>query len=100
MDIESIIGKPEPVAHSAHEVLTVQEAAAVLRVGRSTMYRLIKSGKIKTIKIGRKILIPRTFITLFIEKQAEMCYNTNEIDSRSCCKKGDCSNESNRKPAT
>ena len=86
--------------HPVHEVLTVQEAATVLRVGRTTMYRLIKTGKIKTIKIGRKILIPRSFIQLFVEKQAEMCYNTNEIDSRSCCKKGDCSNESNRKPAT
>ena len=85
---------------SNREVLTAPEAAAVLRVGRTTMYRLINSGEIRSIKIGRKVLIPRTFIREFIEKRAQLCYNDSQIDSRSCCSKGDCSNESNRKPAS
>ncbi len=80
-----------------HGVLTVQEAAATLRVGRTTMYRLIKSGAINSIKIGRKILIPAIYLQRFIEERSNLCYNQDQIDSRSCYEKGDYSNESNRK---
>ena len=90
----------DTVSLSNREVLTAQEAAAVLRVGRTTMYRLINSGEIRSITIGRKVLIPRTFIREFIEKRAQMCYNESQIDSRSCYWEGDCSTESNRKSAT
>jgi excisionase family DNA binding protein len=34
-------------------LLTVEEAADVLRVGRSLMYELIARGAIKTVRIGR-----------------------------------------------
>lgn len=99
MTVNGTIDQANPAELHAHEVLTVPEAADLLRVGRTTMYRLIHSGEIKHIKIGRKVLIPRIYINNFVENKAELCYNINQIDSRSCCPKGDCSNESNRKPA-
>jgi excisionase family DNA binding protein len=34
-------------------LLTVEEAAEVLRVGRSLMYEMIARGAIKTVRIGR-----------------------------------------------
>lgn len=80
-----------------HDVLTVQEAATTLRIGRTTMYRLIKSGAINSIKIGKKILIPAIYLQRFIEERSNLCYNQDQIDSRSCYEKGDYSNESNRK---
>jgi excisionase family DNA binding protein len=37
----------------------VEEAARLLGVGRSTVYDLIRSGRLRSVKIGRRRLIPR-----------------------------------------
>jgi excisionase family DNA binding protein len=37
----------------------VNEAVAVYRLSRSTLYKLIAAGKLRTIKIGGRRLIPR-----------------------------------------
>lgn len=39
-------------------VLTIEEAARVLRVGRTTMYALIATGDIESVCIGRLRRIP------------------------------------------
>lgn len=33
---------------------TVEEAAAILKLGKSTVYSLLHEGKLKAVKIGRK----------------------------------------------
>jgi excisionase family DNA binding protein len=38
--------------------LTVEEAAAVLRIGRSAAYAGVRSGDIPSIRIGRSIRVP------------------------------------------
>ncbi len=72
------------------DVLTVATAAQVLNVGRTTMYRLIQTGEIQHLKIGRKILIPRKFLQIFLETGVEKCYN-KDTDGRNlpCCEKGE-----------
>lgn len=40
-------------------VLTVAEAARLLRVGRSTAYEMANRGDIPVIKLGRRLLVPR-----------------------------------------
>lgn len=45
------------------EVLTVDEAAARLRVSRWTLYNLIRSDQLRTVKIGRRRLVPAVAIT-------------------------------------
>jgi len=40
-------------------VLTVEEAAAVLRLKRSTTYELIRQGQIPSFRVGRFIRVPR-----------------------------------------
>lgn len=45
------------------EVLTVDEAAALLRVSRWTVYQLIHSNQLRTLKIGRRRLVPAAAIT-------------------------------------
>ena len=41
------------------EVLTVREAAAILRVGRNQLYQAIAGGELSAIRIGRSIRIPK-----------------------------------------
>lgn len=40
-------------------VLTVEEAAAVLRIGRSAAYASVRAGDIPSIRVGRSIRISR-----------------------------------------
>jgi excisionase family DNA binding protein len=44
-------------------VLTVDEAAARLRVSRWTLYNLIRSNQLRTVKIGRRRLVPAAALT-------------------------------------
>lgn len=39
--------------------LTVEEAGQVLRVGRNTAYDLVRSGQLRSVKVGRQIRIPK-----------------------------------------
>ena len=40
-------------------VLTVEEAAALLRISRQSAYQAVRAGELPTVKIGRRILVPR-----------------------------------------
>lgn len=40
-------------------VLTVEEAAELLRIGRSAAYAAVKAGEIPSIKVGRSLRVPR-----------------------------------------
>ena len=51
---------PEPPAH--RETLTVAEAAAIAGLGQSTIRGLIKSGRLRSSKIGRRRLVMRTHL--------------------------------------
>lgn len=48
------------------DVLTVQEACAALHIGKNSMYRLLKMGAIRSIKIGKKYIIPKSYLLDFI----------------------------------
>ena len=47
-------------------LLTVEEVAAQLRIGRNSAYNLVKSGQIKSIRIGRTIRIPKMAVLDYI----------------------------------
>lgn len=49
-------------------LLTVEELAGQLRIGRSSAYALVKSRQIRSIRIGRSIRIPRNAVAEFIEE--------------------------------
>lgn len=51
--------------------LTVDEAGRLLRIGRNSMYHLVKDGQIQSIKIGRKILIPRNALINFLSASCQ-----------------------------
>ena len=68
-------------------VYTVMETAKLLKVGRTMMYRLIRSNEIKHIKIGKKILIPSKYIQEYLDFLSKKCY-TKVVDTPPCCGKG------------
>ncbi len=50
------------------DVLTVKELMDYLAIGKNTAYDLLKSKKIKSIKIGRVYKIPKTEVHEYIRK--------------------------------
>ncbi len=50
------------------EVLTVDEAAALLRISRGSAYEAVRKGQIPTIKIGRRLLVPRARLEELLAK--------------------------------
>ena len=42
---------------------TVTEAAAVLGVSRSTAYECVRSGDLRAIRLGRRLVVPKSAIT-------------------------------------
>ena len=40
-------------------ILTIDEAAVVLRISRQSAYEAARRGEIPTIRLGRRVLVPR-----------------------------------------
>ena len=48
------------------EVLTVSDVARILRIGKNKAYDLVNTGKISSIKIGGKTIIPKMCLIKFL----------------------------------
>ncbi len=48
-------------------LLTVPEAAKVLRIGRNLAYQLVASGELPSLRLGRVIRVPRDALDRWIE---------------------------------
>lgn len=48
-------------------LITVDEAAAMLRIGRTVAWELVRTRKIKSVKIGRTRRVPLTAIQEYIQ---------------------------------
>ena len=48
------------------DVITVEDLQNMLHIGRNTTYGILKDGAIKTIKIGKKYIIPKQSVIEFI----------------------------------
>lgn len=71
------------------DILAPIEVSNILKLGRTTTYELLRTGEIKSIKIGRKIIVPKKFLEDFIEDYAKMCYTESQmVGNLSCCEKG------------
>ena len=47
--------------------LSVRELMTILYVGRNTAYELIHSGQIRSVRIGRRICIPKAEVLRFLK---------------------------------
>ncbi|TFC45618.1 DNA-binding protein [Cryobacterium sp. TMT2-10] len=48
--------------------LTVAEVAAMMRVSKMTVYRLVHSGELPAIRFGRSFRVPQSAVTAAIER--------------------------------
>jgi excisionase family DNA binding protein len=53
-------------------LFTIDEAAARLRVSRWSVYNLIRSGQLSTVKIGRRRLVPADALTECLDHLKEL----------------------------
>ena len=49
-------------------LLSVEEAADVLRLGRTRTYELVMTKRIQSVKVGRRRLVIRTSLLDFVQK--------------------------------
>ncbi|MFD5404408.1 helix-turn-helix domain-containing protein [Streptomyces griseorubiginosus] len=56
------------VAEPAEQLLyRPEEAAKALRIGRSMVYEEIRLGRLQTVRIGRRRLVPPEYIARYVE---------------------------------
>ncbi len=56
----------DPQHGSEHQLMTVRETAAALRVSRATIYRMVESGALPGKRVGRSVRIARRFVEEFL----------------------------------
>jgi excisionase family DNA binding protein len=44
------------------DTLTVEEAAEILRISRTSAYKAVRAGEIPSVRVGRRDIIPRVAI--------------------------------------
>jgi excisionase family DNA binding protein len=60
------------------EVLTVREAAVILRVGRNQLYQAVARGQLGAIRIGRSIRIPRQALLALLASSGPLTASSHE----------------------
>lgn len=56
----------EPPASAPDRLLSIPEAVAQLRIGRTRMYEEIETGRLRSVKVGRRRLVPSGAIDEFM----------------------------------
>lgn len=46
----------------------VEDLMPILGIGRNTAYELVRSGQIRSIRVGRKIRVPKDAVAAFLSK--------------------------------
>jgi excisionase family DNA binding protein len=67
------MGDPEPLQDLLSRsplLLTPEEAATILRIGRTTVYALMKAGDLRPVHIGRSCRLPRAELERYVRQLA------------------------------
>ncbi len=49
-----------------NDVVDIDDLQKMLKIGRSTAYEIVKNGRIKTVKIGKRDIIPKQSVIEFL----------------------------------
>jgi len=65
---QSMAGVPHADSRLAEvRFLTVAEVAALMRVSKMTVYRLVHSGEIKAVRVGRSFRVPEHVVHAYLK---------------------------------
>jgi excisionase family DNA binding protein len=68
----------EPLLYS------IEQAAALLGIGRTFMYQLVTTGEIDSVKVGKRRKVPRDAVTAYIDRlRAEQASCTARLSGHS-----------------
>jgi excisionase family DNA binding protein len=59
---------PDATAGNGPLLLTIRETAALLSVGRTTVYELVAAGELETVHIGRSVRVPADAAASFVAR--------------------------------
>lgn len=62
---------PENIFKQCPDILTTSQLQEMLDIGRNTALKLLKSGEIKSKKIGRCYKIPKVYVIEYLNKLTE-----------------------------
>lgn len=69
--LKEVISVNASLQGSVAKVIKVEDLAHVLSIGRNTAYELVRSGKIRSVKIGRTYRIPLTAVEDYLNASDE-----------------------------
>jgi excisionase family DNA binding protein len=68
--LEIVDSKPDRSPYSGDRLLTVAEVASVMRVSNMTVYRLIKSGELGALRVGKNYRIRSSDVDRYLTDRA------------------------------
>lgn len=76
------------------DLLNMKQLQKALRIGRSAAYKFVHSGAVPFVRIGNQIRVPKLELILFLQINANRCYNNNSCSTEQAVGKEYCSNDS------
>ena len=62
------------------DVVSIEQVMSMLDIGRSSVYGLLKTCRLRHVRVGKKYIIPKQSVIDFV---SGICYNDHAINSRS-----------------
>lgn len=59
----------EELFNAYPDVVSIDEIQQMLRIGKNAVYDLLKSKQLKSIKVGKRYIVPRKYVIDFLLKQ-------------------------------
>jgi excisionase family DNA binding protein len=76
------VSEPRPATSPDRVLLTVEEAAKRLHIGRTTAWGLVKNGELHSVQIGRLRRVPSSAVDTYAARLAAECESTNNGEGR------------------
>lgn len=75
--------------NSFPDIMSVEQLQSAIGVGRSTAYKLVNTGEIRSFRIGTSVKIPKTSLLDYIANAVELCYSSSSSGrANTGCQKG------------
>lgn len=72
MDNNEIVGNEEFDSTNMfleyEDIVSIEDIMKMLHIGKSAVYTLLKSGKIKSVRVGWKYIVPKKSVADFIKR--------------------------------